>query len=150
MTRLFQLVIIWMSLSGYAFGFSLEKFGVGLAVGEPGGMTAFLRTSDRSFAQAFIGPNLVIGGDYNFAFARIIPSTPNITPYLGFGGFVFAGRTWTYSKGTTGFGIRMPVGLLIKIPEAPFHFHLEIAPATTINPFMESFATFMAGVRFLF
>jgi hypothetical protein len=44
----------------------------------------------------------------------------------------------------------MPLGLLIAIPDAPFHVHVEVAPATTINPFMYSFAAAMAGVRFLF
>ena len=145
-----QIILFLFFLTSDVFAFSSEKFGLGLAVGEPGGVTAFLRTNDRSFVQAFLGPNLVVGGDYNFAFTRLVPSSPNITPYLGFGGFLFAGRTWTYSRGTTGFGIRMPVGLLIKVPEAPFHFHLEIAPSTTINPFMDSFAAFLAGVRFLF
>jgi hypothetical protein len=133
-----------------ASAFSQEKYGLGLAFGEPGGITFFYQTSDKSFVQAFIGPGLVLGGDYNFAFIDAIPSQKNVIPYLGFGGFIFSGDHWAHSRDSTGFGIRMPLGLLIKIPEAPFHIHLEVTPATTLNPFMYSFAAAMAGVRFLF
>ena len=127
-----------------------KQYGAGLAFGEPGGITFFYRTDEKSFVQAFIGSGLVLGGDYNFAFLNAIPSQKNIVPYLGFGGFIFSGDHWSRSRDSTGFGLRMPLGVLVQIPEAPFHIHLEVTPATTISPFMYSFAAAMAGVRFLF
>ncbi len=133
-----------------AAAFSYANRGIGLAIGEPAGVTMFYRTSDKAFVQAFVGPSMVLGADYNFAFAGAIKEAPRVTPYLGFGGFVFT-RDYGYREtASAGFGIRMPAGLLFQIPDAPFQFHLELSVASTLNPFFYSFASAMAGLRFLF
>jgi len=150
MIRHILLCLTLMTFSAEASAFSFADRGVGLAVGEPGGITLFYRDSEKSFIQAFIGPGLMAGVDYNFAFAGALKSATNVTPYLGLGGFLFTGDHWSAPHNVSGFGLRMPAGLLIQIPEAPFHFHLEVAAASTISPFMYSFAAIMAGVRFLF
>jgi hypothetical protein len=137
-------------ISPKASAFSYANRGVGLAIGEPAGITVFYRTSDKAFVQAFIGPNMVLGGDYNFAFAGAIKDAPSVTPYLGFGGFIFNRDYRNRETDTSGFGIRMPSGLLFQIPEAPFQFHVEVSAASTINPFFYSFASAMVGLRFLF
>jgi len=130
--------------------FANEQRGIGLSFGDPGGLTFFYRTTEKEFIQAYLGSGLVIGGDFNFSFAGKLWSQNSVIPYLGFGGFVFSGDSWAHSKDASGFGIRMPIGVILKVPDAPFHVHLEVAPATTISPFMHSFAAAMAGVRFLF
>lgn len=144
----FTLACLFLPTTGSAA--SAERFGVGLAFGDPGGITFIYRNTEKSFFQAYLGSGLLLGSDYDFVFTDLISSQKNVIPFLGFGGFIFTGDHWSRSRDATGFGLRMPVGLLIEIPEAPFHFHLEVAPAMTISPFMYSFASAMIGVRFLF
>jgi hypothetical protein len=150
MIKRLVIVICLITFSTAASADSPARYGAGLAFGEPGGITFYYRASEKAFVQAFLGSGLVLGGDYNFAFTEALTANKNIVPYLGFGGFIFSGYHWSRSRDSTGFGLRMPLGLLIAIPDAPFHVHVEVAPATTINPFMYSFAAAMAGVRFLF
>jgi len=144
------LLDIFISQSADASSFASADNGIGLAVGEPAGITYFRKIDDQSFAQAFIGSNLVIGLDYAVAFPGAVKNLPNFTPYVGGGLFLFSSRYWDHARDNSGIGLRMPLGVLIQIPNAPLHFHLEVAPSTTINPFMYSFVDAMIGARFLF
>ena len=157
MTRHLACVILTVGLIGLATStaadassFASADNGIGLAVGEPAGITYFRKIDDQSFAQAFIGSNLVIGLDYAIAFPGAVKNLPNFTPYVGGGLFLFSSRYWDHARDNSGIGLRMPLGVLIQIPNAPLHFHLEVAPSTTINPFMYSFVDAMIGARFLF
>jgi hypothetical protein len=152
-------VIIISSFFAYgpahaASGWVNGNNGLGIAVGDPGGVTFFHKLEDKSFLQAYVSRYFLIGADYAMAFPRSITSIPELTPYIGGGGFLFSAHYW-YDDSlrrhrTIGVGGRIPLGLLLQIPQAPIHIHLEVAPATTVIPFMWTYVDVQIGVRFLF
>jgi hypothetical protein len=128
--------------------------GLGIAVGEPGGITFFHKLEEKSFIQAYISRYFLVGADYAMVFPRAIHAIPELTPYVGGGGFLFSAHYWydddLRRRSTLGIGARIPFGMLLQIPDAPVHIHLEIAPATTVIPFMWTYFDAQLGVRFLF
>jgi hypothetical protein len=128
--------------------------GIGIAVGEPGGITFFHKLEEKSFVQAYVSRYFLVGADYAMVFPRAIHAIPELTPYIGGGGFLFSAHYWydddLRRRSSLGLGARIPFGMLLQIPEAPVHLHLEIAPATTVIPFMWTYLDAQLGVRFLF
>ena len=59
--------------------------GVGIAVGDPGGITFFHKLDERNFIQAFLSQNLLIGADFATAFPNAITAIPELTPFVGGG-----------------------------------------------------------------
>ena len=130
--------------------YSNANNGIGIAIGDPGGITFFHKLDETAFIQAYVSRYLLLGADYNMVFPRAIHAIPELTPYVGAGAFLFTSNSWNHSRHHSGVGARIPLGLLLQVPNAPIQFHFEIAPSTTVIPFMYSFADAMIGVRFLF
>jgi hypothetical protein len=132
--------------------------GVGIAVGTNGGLTGFHKMDERTFVQGTIGGlsngGLVLGADYAMVFPRAIYAIPELTPYIGGGAFIFSCNRWCSNMAGvddgTGFGARIPFGLLLQIPNAPVHIHLEVGPSTTVIPEVHSGFDAVLGARFLF
>jgi hypothetical protein len=128
--------------------------GVGIAIGDPGGITFFHKLEEKSFVQAYVSRYFLVGADYAMVFPRAIYAVPELTPYIGGGAFMFSTHYWYYDDyrrhSDLGIGGRIPLGLMLQIPDAPIHIHLEIAPTTTVIPFIWTYADAQLGVRFLF
>lgn len=124
--------------------------GIGIALGEPGGLTFFHKLNDQYFIQGFLSRDLLVGADYAFVFNGAIHAIPELNPFIGAGAFVFTNHSWDQSRDRSGMGVRIPLGLLLQVPNAPVQFHAEITPSCTVIPFIDSFADAMIGVRFLF
>ncbi len=148
------------ALAKGASSYASANNGVGIAVGDPGGITFFHKLDERNFIQAFLSQNLLIGADYASAFPNAITAIPELTPFVGGGAFFFKfshsyyGRydRYGYYKSGDEFGIggRIPLGLLLQVPNAPVQFHVEISPSILVIPALYSFLDAMIGVRFLF
>ena len=137
--------------------------GIGIAIGDPGGITFFHKMDEDHFIQAYFSQNLLIGADYATVFPYAITAIPELTPFIGGGAYLFKfayefydyyGRYSRYSRygksGDLGVGARIPLGLLLQVPNAPIQIHLEIAPSVLVIPVIYSYLDLMIGVRFLF
>ena len=152
MAKIWFLSLI-LTLSCPAFAgqsYSSTNNGVGISVGTTGGLTFFHKIDEQSFVQAFLSRDLLVGADYAFVFPRAVYAIPELTPFIGGGAFVFTYNGWDRSRERAGIGARIPLGLMLQIPDAPVHLHLEIAPSCVVIPFVASFADVILGVRFLF
>jgi hypothetical protein len=128
--------------------------GLGITVGDFGGLTFFHKLDQQSFVQAYISSHFLVGSDYAVTFPNAFPTAPALLPYVGGGGFLFSTRYWSiydnHGHSISGIGAKLPIGMLIQIPNAPVHIHAEISPACTLTPFVESFLAVQVGARFLF
>jgi hypothetical protein len=120
---LFAVIFSMNSRAFAADSYGTTRNGLGIAIGEPGGITFFHKISERSFMQAFISRYLLIGADYAVMFPRAIYSIPELTPFVGGGAFLFTSRHWDHSRDVGGVGMRIPLGLLLQVPNAPIQFH---------------------------
>jgi hypothetical protein len=152
--KLFPLGLWFLGEAVASSSYTPGTTGFGVTVGTFGGLTGYHQFSDQNFIQISVGHNLVLAGDYGIRLANITPKHPELMPFVGAGAFVFSNRYWsTYSdrgKHLSGLGVRIPLGIMYQIPEAPVHLHAEIAPSATISPFIASFLAFELGIRFIF
>jgi hypothetical protein len=119
-------------------------FGVGVSLGQPGGISMYLPTTDSQWVQAALvfdadlDPG--ISADYAFGYPRLFDATPEITPYIGVGAFVFDRYHdigWEDEVDRTEEGAyvaaRIPLGVLANLERTPVQLGLEVAPAITLQ-----------------
>lgn len=153
---LFSLILLTIACSRPAMASSSYTPGLtgfGISVGDFGGITLYHKLSEQSFVQAMISRYLTVAGDYAMTFPNAVPTIPDLTPFVGAGGFLFSTRYWDVYEDraarTAGIGARIPLGVMFQIPNAPIHLHADITPSCTVIPFVESFLAVQLGVRFI-
>jgi hypothetical protein len=128
------------------------KFGAGIILGEPTGVSAKYFLNDRMAVDAAAGWSLhddsefYMHGDLLFHSFDLIPVQSGRMPvYVGAGGFVrFRDDDDTQA------GVRVPVGVSYMFEKAPVDIFVEFAPGIDLTPSTRADFTGGIGVRFWF
>jgi len=114
-----------------------KKFGIGLIIGAPTGLSIKYWSTHREAIQAYVGGGfggIAIGADYVFHSNEF--DNPSFPFYYGPGAFVgpatYGGPR--YPSGTLGFGVRFMFGVDYLFPNNPFDIAFEIGPALVVSP----------------
>ncbi|MCX6160669.1 MAG: DUF3996 domain-containing protein [Ignavibacteriae bacterium] len=146
-TLLAILILLTVSLSANAQG----KFGIGIMLGEPSGLSGKIFISKKSAIDAGIGISfaddyqaLQIHTDY---LQHIAMSSYNLPLYYGIGAKLkFANDDHPETR----FGIRLPVGISWMPDNVPVDLFLEIVPLLDISPSARFKLNGSIGARFYF
>jgi hypothetical protein len=159
MKKLFLSLLMWAFIFTCDFLSPLNAdaghdFGLGIQVGNMGGITGIVNPDDRAMIQGVIGTfwydGLLLGADYCVKFPGAFSGNNVLTPYIGGGGYAFSGTSWRRTDRYSGFGVQMPFGIIVDLPKVPVHIYAQIAPAINRVPFTDSYLQFAVGARFLF
>jgi hypothetical protein len=143
-----QILVILLLLSLSAT-YAQSKFGLGIILGEPTGVSAKLWTGgtnalDFAAAWSFKGDgHLLLQADYVWHSAIIGPSSGKLAFYYGIGGRVI------FSDDPL-IGARVPVGLDYKFDTAPVDIFVELVPILDLIPSTNFNFGGGIGVRFWF
>ena len=127
------------------------KFGIGIIVGEPTGVSAKIWLGQRSAidlaaAWSFADEEaLHLHGDYVKHFFDLIDVSKGSLPlYVGIGGRVKFGENDDF------IGVRIPVGLAYLFEGIPLDVFLEVVPLLDVAPDTEFTLNAAIGVRYFF
>jgi len=127
-----------------------EGMGLGIAVGDPTGITAKYWTSKNTAICGAVGWSfrgegyLHINGDFIYHNSKLITVEKGELPlYFGLGGRLAF-------KDETEIGIRIPVGIVYLFPDAPFDAFFELSPYLNLYPRTDMFLSASIGGRFFF
>lgn len=139
-----------------AYGPKGKRFGAGLYLGEPTGITFKGYVSPRLAidgiaAWSFTERAVTFIGDvtYDFVDIPINSSTLTMPFYAGAGGKISLDRGGRDNGRTTG-GVRVPVGISLQFTNHPVEVFFEIAPGMEVAPDTRFDLTGGVGVRFYF
>ena len=140
------LMIVFVITFGTTYG--QGKFGLGIILGEPTGISAKLWLSgataiDGAVAWSFANESAFhIHADFlihNFdVFSKVVPL------YYGIGGRI------KFRENETRLGVRIPVGVAYDIPSTTIDLFLEIVPLLNLNPSTSFTLNGAIGGRFYF
>src|SRR5579885_304912 len=123
-----------------AFGPESKRFGAGLYLGIPTGITlkGYLTEKwalDGVFAWSFVGEGFTLIADatYDFFDIPIHASSFTLPFYVGVGGKLAFGRNGD-DDGKTIAGIRVPVGVAMQFVHYPIEVFIEAAPGIEVIP----------------
>jgi len=142
-----------------AQGLAQDRFGLGLIVGEPTGLSMKYWLDDEhaidgAAAWTFSdNDSFELHGDYLWHnFDLIVPeSTSGKVPvYYGLGARVKFKDDNGHHDDKAAFGIRVPLGIGYLFAEAPFDLFAEIAPILDLTPDTDLEINAAVGVRFYF
>jgi len=147
-TILFILVLILvLSIPGQA---QQKKFGLGIILGEPTGVSAKYWTSNKSAfdlaaSWSFVGENSFhLHGDYLFHNFNLFKVEKGRLPlYYGIGARIAL-------QDKTRFGVRIPVGLSYLFDKTPLEIFIEIGPVMDLIPATEFHVLGFVGLRYYF
>ncbi|MCU0373381.1 MAG: DUF3996 domain-containing protein [Ignavibacteria bacterium] len=131
---------------------SQNKFGLGIIVGEPTGLSGKLILSDNSAVDGALGwsfykyGSIHIHGDYLYNFTRIIPEVPL---YIGVGGRIKMKNT-DEDEDDVRLAVRVPVGIAYEPSSAPVDVFLELVPMLDLVPASDFSFNAAIGVRYWF
>lgn len=143
-------IVILASISTFA----QSKFGLGIIVGEPTGISGKLFVSkdnaiDGAIAWSFHEyGSMHIHGDYLFHFYDVF--TNEVPLYVGVGGRIKFQNTNEEKGDDTKFGARIPVGIAYMPPKAPIDVFVEIVPMLDLTPSTEFTFNAAVGIRYWF
>jgi len=127
-----------------------EGMGLGIAVGDPTGITAKYWTSHNTAVCGAVGWSfrgegyLHINGDFIYHNSKLFPVEKGELPlYFGLGGRLAF-------KDETEIGVRIPVGIVYLFPDAPFDAFFELSPYLNLYPRTDMFLSASFGGRFFF
>jgi hypothetical protein len=168
MRRTFVVVIILLSTSlSSADAGDHRTFGLGIALGEPTGLSAkwFLSDSsalDLDLAYALFEGSAMFTMDYLYHFQDVLHSPVVwMRPYIG-GGGVLAGRTvheeetdhdhhkHEVDKDVLGVGGRFTAGLSFLFTEVPIELFVDISPGIWLVPETDFMWGAVLGARYFF
>jgi hypothetical protein len=141
-------VLSLVFIISFSTSFGQGKFGLGIILGEPTGISAKVWTTgttavDGAIAWSFANESaLHIHADFllhNFSvFSKVAPL------YYGIGGRI------KFREDDTRIGIRVPVGVAYDIPSTQIDLFLEIVPLLNLNPSTSFTMNGAIGGRFYF
>lgn len=124
-----------------------SSLGLGLMIGSPLGVSGkyWLGGSDAIDVGLGLGPGLRLQGSYLWGLSQLLsnPRDAQLDLYVGVGAMVgggigycgWYGRGWGYHRCGGGFiGGRVPIGIDLRLKQAPLSLALEIAPGIAIGP----------------
>lgn len=108
--------------------------GLGIVFGDPSGITFQHKLNERQFADFYFAYNwddeVMLMGDYKFRLPGLFPSDVPVMPYVGIG--VFMKIEDHKHDDDLALGVRIPLGVEWKIPEAPITVFGELVPALKV------------------
>jgi hypothetical protein len=127
-----------------------SKFGLGVVLGEPTGVSAKLWLGQTSAVDGVVAwsfaknPSLTIHADYLFHFFNVFSIEKGRLPlYIGIGGTVSIGPD-------PDFGVRIPFGATYLFDTVPLDIFLEAAPIFLLFPATDFDFNGGIGIRFYF
>jgi len=144
------LIVILASISSY----SQSKFGLGIIVGEPTGISGkYFVNKDNAIDGAIAWSfneygSMHIHGDYLFHFYDVF--TKEVPLYVGVGGRIKFKNTGEADGNDTKFGARIPVGIAYMPPKAPIDLFVEVVPMLDLTPSTEFTFNAAVGIRYWF
>lgn len=125
-----------------------KKFGVGIMLGEPSGVTVKNWFNHRSAfdigaAWSLTGRNEALHLHADYLLHSWFPENNGLAFYYGIGGRVI------FSDNPT-VGVRIPFGLTYVFDSAPFDLFVEAAPIIDIAPDVEFAGNGAVGIRYYF
>lgn len=145
-----------MAGSTSPYGPEGDRFGLGIILGEPSGLSAKGYFSPRVAGDlivswSFVHDALIIVGDVLYDFVDIPVNTRSFTLpfYAGVGGmigFIEKGN----DDGKTFVGVRVPVGVAMQFTNYPIEVFFEVAPGIELAPSTDPDVTGGIGARFFF
>jgi len=131
-----------------------KRFGAGLYLGEPIGLTlkGYLTQRwalDAAAGWSFAGDSftLKVDGTYDILDIPVDTSVITLPFYIGVGGFL---KTDEGKNNQTAVGILVPIGLAVQWTEYPVEAFLEVAPGIAVGPDTEFELMGGIGARFYF
>jgi len=145
-------IILIIFIATNALALERKKFGVGVIVGEPTGITIKYMLDDKSAIDAGIGwetsgdNEFHIYGDYLYHMNDLIKVPQGKLPLYFGGGVRFINREKKDNK----FGIRIPVGLEYLFGNVPLAAFFELVPILNLTPDTDFDFEAGIGIRFFF
>jgi hypothetical protein len=145
------LAIVCLFIFSFSIAQSQSKFGLGIIVGEPTGITGKLHLDNTSSIDGAIGwssykyGSLHIHADYLSNITRLASEVPF---YLGVGGRIKIKNTDEHQD--TKLAIRVPVGIAYEPSSTPIDVFLEIVPMLDLTPSSEFSWNAAIGIRYYF
>ena len=150
-TKCFVIVLV-IFIATNALALERKKFGVGVIVGEPTGITIKYMLDDKSAIDAAIGwetsgdNEFHIHGDYLYHMNDLIKVQQGKLPLYFGGGLRFIDREKKDDK----LGIRIPVGIEYLFGNVPLGAFFELVPILNLSPDTEFDFEAGIGIRFFF
>lgn len=140
--------------SGY--GPKGKRFGAGIYLGEPTGITFKGYLSHRFAVQglgawSFVDDSVLGAVDVTYDFVNIPVQTAAIKLpfYAGAGGWIGSDRRGRDAGRTVG-GVRVPVGIAVQFQNHPVEVSFEVAPGVQVAPSTKAEVMGGIGIRFYF
>jgi hypothetical protein len=144
-----------------------KKFGIGLILGEPTGVTLKYFFAERHAIVGGVGVGWWGGHNFHlhadYTYNAPVKNTPDFDFKLFIGGglkffFYYYGHyhpvwddDWRDDDyGRVGLGIRVPLGIAFHLNKVPLDVFLEIAPGFAFLPWLDGFVDGGLGVRYYF
>lgn len=156
-------VALLLALAAPAEALKAPRFGLGIILGEPTGLTGKLfmhpnHAVDMILAYDITDEAFAMAVDYHFVFDPWPFRIPagEMPIYVGIGGklSVFGehseGRHDDHHDEDVAFGLRIPIGLAFLFNRVPIEIFLEIAPGIRLFPATDADVDGGIGVRFYF
>ena len=109
--------------------------GLGIVFGDPSGITFQHKLNERQFADFYFAYNwddeVMFIGDYKFRLPGLFPSDVPVMPYVGIGAYLKV-EDKKHHNDDLALGVRIPLGVEWKIPEAPITLFGELVPALQV------------------
>ena len=145
-------IILIIFIATNALALERKKFGVGVIIGEPTGITIKYMLDDKSAIDAGVGwetsgdNEFHIHGDYLYHMNDLIKVPHGKLPLYFGGGLRFINREKKKNK----FGIRVPVGIEYLFENVPLGAFFELVPVLNLSPDTEFDFEAGIGIRFFF
>jgi len=127
-----------------------RRFGAGIILGEPTGLSAKLWVGEKAAVDAAVAWSFQGDGafylhaSYLYHFFNLEPTLPDsFSAYVGGGGKI------VFRKDTE-LGLRIPVGLSYMLSEVPLEAFLEVAPGILLIPGTDADIGGGIGIRYYF
>ena len=145
-------IVLIIFIATNALALERKKFGVGVILGEPTGITIKYMLDDKTAIDAAVGwetsgdNEFHIHGDYLYHMNDLIKVPQGKLPLYFGGGLRFIDRERKDDK----FGIRIPVGLEYLFENVPLGAFFELVPILNLTPDTEFDFEAGIGIRFFF
>lgn len=134
--RLMAVVLISLVLHIQSQAADQKKFGIGVILGAPTGLSLKYWTNSSVAIQGAVGGGpggLVVGADY----IEHVEAFTNRSFTFYYGPGVFMGETWggpKVARSDVGIGVKGVFGVNYIKPNQPFEFSIELGPALLLVP----------------
>jgi len=141
--------VLIVLLLGSAAAAEHGKFGAGIILGEPTGLSAKLRRThdtalDAALAWSFAGKNAVhVHGDFLLPALRLDTQSTELAIYYGLGGRI---KLQQNSR----MGVRLPFGVECAPKDLPITFFAELVPLLDLVPDTDFGLNAAIGIRYFF